>query len=346
MTLPLHPAWTPLTRPSSWVFRWLVAIRNASYDRGIGVRRSPIPVISIGNLAVGGTGKTPFVARTVTLLRELGARPAVVSRGYGGSAGRGPVRVRSHDGGHGGAHLVGDEPWMLAARFSDLPVIVGSDRRAGVAAAAEGGANVAVLDDGFQHRRLERVLDVVVLPARSPLGNGRLLPAGPLREPVSSLRRAQIVVRVGTTSDPVEDIPGAPKPRIGTFHAVRRSSGFAVPGGGDAPAPDRAVAFCGIGHPESFRAVVESTGVDIVEFVAFRDHHPFRESDLRPLLELARRHDVPLLTTEKDIARLDSDSLAASIRERLLCLRMDLAVEHEDALRRALLVALGNGEGR
>jgi tetraacyldisaccharide 4'-kinase len=345
MTWPIDPAWSALALPLSWAFRAVVGARNAAYDRRIGVRQPPIPVLSVGNLAVGGTGKTPLVARLATLLRELGARPAVVSRGYGGQAGRGPLRVRP-DRRDGSALRFGDEPWMLASRDPDLPVYVGSDRLAGTVAAAADGADVAVLDDGFQHRRVARRLDVVVLPARSPLGNGRCLPAGPLREPASSLRRAEVVVRVGGPGEAVEPLPGAGRPAIGEFHAVRRPAGFASPEGREVPEPRRVVAFCGIGNPGSFRSLLEALDVRVEEFVSFPDHHPFGARDLAALETRAERLRAPLLTTEKDAARLLGSPAPPSLLERLVVLRMDLAIAHEDALKRALQVALDRGTPR
>ena len=139
----------------------------------------PVPCISVGNLSVGGTGKTPMVAWLIDELTALGARPAVVSRGYGGSA-RGPERVTT-GGGYEAAQRIGDEPALLAARYPDVPVVVGSDRHAaGLLAVSSGGATVVVADDAFQHRRLARDVEIVMVDASRGLGNGYQLPAGPL----------------------------------------------------------------------------------------------------------------------------------------------------------------------
>jgi tetraacyldisaccharide 4'-kinase len=230
---------------------------------------------------------------------------------------------------------------MLAGRFPEVPIIVGSDRFAGVCAAADFGADVAVLDDGFQHRRLTRDLDVVVLSARDPLGNGRLLPAGPLREPAASLRRADLLVRGGGASESMESIHGVPEPRLGTLHAVRRSESWVDFRGEAVPKPDHVVAFCGIGTPRSFRELIESEGIAIDAFVGFPDHHSFSDAEMRRLVDLAVEHEAPLLTTEKDLARLDGLRVDPSIHGRLLGLRMSLEITNEQTLRVAFAEALG-----
>ncbi len=339
--------WAPSALlPLSWLYRAAVATRNARYDRGAGVRRAPIPVVSVGNLTVGGTGKTPLVGEIVSRLATLGRRPAVVSRGYGGRAGRGPLFVRDASGAGPGPDVTGDEPWMLAARFPGVPVLVGSDRYRGVVAAADEGAEVAVLDDGFQHRRLARDLDIVVLSGERPFGNGRLLPAGPLREPPSSLRRADLLVLVAEGERPVEPEVHSELesvPRFGVVHARKRPLGFVSADGEAAPQPERAVAFCGIGDPASFRRMVERIGVTLAGFVEFPDHHRFSESEIAALLARAESEGLPLLTTEKDLARLQHRRRGASPAEKVLALRIDLAVSDEAALTRALEATLAKG---
>lgn len=334
--------------PFSWLYRAATAIRNARYDRGAGIRRAPLPVVSVGNLTVGGTGKTPLVAEIVARLAKAGHRPAVVSRGYGGRAGRGPLRVRDGSGFGPGPAVTGDEPWMLARRFPDVPVLVGSDRYRGVHRAAAEGAGVAVLDDGFQHRRLERDLDIVVLSAERPFGNGRLLPAGPLREPPSSLRRADLLVLVGSEEpprDPAEIFALDLSPRFGIVHARRRPVGFVTAGGGPVPQPERAVAFCGIGDPASFRRTIERLGVALAEFVGFPDHHRFSDSEIAALLERARREAVPLVTTEKDLARLHDRLSGSPLEAKLLALPIDLELFDAAPLARALDETLGKRGG-
>jgi tetraacyldisaccharide 4'-kinase len=237
---------------------------------------------------------------------------------------------------------------MLASRFPGVPVLVGSDRYRGVAAAAAEGAGAAVLDDGFQHRRLARDLDIVVLSAEHPFGNGRLLPAGPLREPSSSLRRADLLVFV-SEDEPSRESEAFPVvtsvPRFGIVRAWRRPLGFVTAAGGAAPQPERAVAFCGIGDPASFRRTIERFGVTIVEFFGFPDHHRFSDSEVAAVLSRARREGLPLVTTEKDLARLHDRLHGSPLAERLLALRIDLAFSDDGPLARALEETLWKGGG-
>lgn len=201
-----------------------VRLRNARLDRGSSAVRSlPVPVISVGNLSAGGTGKTPMVLYLAKELRRFGFRPAVVSRGYRGGAER--------DGGVVGdgqriflsADQAGDEPRLLAERLPGVPVVVGVDRfSAGMTAISQFSPDLILLDDGFQHRRLARDLDLVLLDARWPLGNGHLLPRGPLREPFLALKRADALIL--TRSDRgVGSLPSVPKTEeILVFRTVHR----------------------------------------------------------------------------------------------------------------------------
>jgi tetraacyldisaccharide 4'-kinase len=234
--------------------------------------RAPVPVICVGNLVAGGAGKTPVA---IDLAQRLGA--AVVTRGYGGSL-AGPVRVEGHE-----FTQVGDEA-LLLARVA--PTWVARDRAAGVRAAAEAGASAVVLDDGFQNPSVAKDLSLVVLDG---LGNGRVMPAGPLREPVQrGLERADAVVlmRSAGESAGLGDRPVL-RARIETVN------GNAFPG-------RRLVAFAGIGRPEKFFHTLEAIGADLVARHRFPDHHAYREAELLAL----RRPDATLVTTAKDAVRL------------------------------------------
>lgn len=321
-----------------------VRARNRWYDRSSAVRRASIPVISVGNLAVGGTGKTPLVAWLASRLQSAGQVPAIVSRGYGGTAGRGPLLVSTGGGPRVDARQSGDEPFHLARALPGAIVVVGADRVAGVRAAAGSGATVALLDDGFQHRRLGRDLDVVVLDGRGPFANGRLLPAGPLREPPSSLRRADLVVLTRLAEGDTAERPTGLVREAGftgpVARAGHRRTGFVTSSGQSADPPTRALAFCGIGDPASFREDLIAAGTAVVGFEAFRDHHPFDAATWRELLDRARRAGASLVTTEKDLARLltlDEPLLAGA---PLLALRIEACVWDEgvisDAVRGAL----------
>jgi tetraacyldisaccharide 4'-kinase len=293
--------------PLSSVYGAAVRLRNRRYERPGASRRAPVPVLSVGNLTVGGTGKTPMVAWLCRHLLELGRRPAVVSRGYGGAAGRGPLVVSDGSGPRVGAARCGDEPFMLARALPGVRVIVGSDRTAGAAAAAADRADVVVLDDGYQHRRLARDLDIVLLDAATPLAAQRLLPAGDLREPLSGLGRAGAVVltryvqgAAATDNErTVRRLTDAP-----LLHAVHHACGFVDLERAPVEAPARALAFCAIGNPHGFRDDLVATGIDVVGFRSFRDHHRFTDAEIAALVSEARQSGTALVTTEKDLARL------------------------------------------
>jgi len=304
-----HPLLSAALRGPAWVYGKAVARRNRRYGRPGAVTRAELPVISVGNLTVGGTGKTPIVAWIARRLSAAGRRPAIVSRGYGGNAGRGPLVVAGSTGGpRVEAARCGDEPWLLARTLAGTIVVVGADRVAGAAEARRIGAELILLDDGFQHRRLARDLDVVLLDAVRPFGNGRLLPAGSLREPPDSLGRADVVVL--TRAVPGErheescrriarHAPGTP-----LLRSTHRATGFVDADGAAMPTPDRVVAFCGIARPASFRASLDALGVAVAAFEPFRDHHPYTVAELGRLRRRAEAEGAVLVTTEKDMARL------------------------------------------
>jgi len=317
-----------------------VRIRNAMLDRRTPVRVEGIPVVSIGNLAVGGTGKTPlcaWAARRLVLERKL---PAIVSRGYGGSAGPGPIVVSTGDGPRVDARLCGDEPHLLAKSLPGTIVVVGSDRVAGVRAAAAAGAHCVVLDDGFQHRKLHRDLDVVLLDGRAPFDGGKLLPAGRLREPPSALARAGLVVLTRLAADdPAAEAEAAVRAagyRGTIVRAGHRTAGFFGPAGEARPVPRRALAFCGIGDPALFADDLAASGVKVERLHAFRDHHAYSASRWQALRAEAEAIGVPLVTTEKDLSRLESVAGDALLGAPLLVVRMEAVVWDEGPFLRAL----------
>jgi tetraacyldisaccharide 4'-kinase len=323
-----------------------VRLRNRYYDQKSSAMRASLPVLSVGNLTVGGTGKTTIVAWLVRRLQEWGHCPAVVSRGYGGKAGRGPLVVSN-----GGEPLVGpdrcgDEPYLLAKSLHGAKVVVGSDRHAGADAARAMGADVVVLDDGFQHRRLARDLDLVLLDAAGPFGNYHLLPAGSLREPISGLKRADVVLI--TRSRPAESFVVLERVvrRYNATCPILRSShhrlGFFDVAGTRVARPPKAVAFCGIGNPASFLSDIEAEGVEVVAFRPFPDHHPFSAEEWRELVRSADEHDAALVTTEKDLARLSSSPAAAAFG-RLCSLRIEAMIHDADILLDAVRTALARG---
>jgi len=287
----------------------LTAVRNRFYDGGVlKQQKLPRPVISVGNLTVGGTGKTPTVIFIAILLKERGYRPAVLSRGYGGGA-NAAVNVVS-DGNRilMGWRETGDEPILIARAAPGIPVLTGSRRLlTGRAAVERFGADVLILDDGFQHRSLFRDIDMVLLDAARPFGNGFLLPRGPLREPPISLRRADILLRSGDAEkgEPLREAASLP-----SFRAIHKPRGV-VAGGTQrietaaALLGQKVFAFAGIGSPEAFRRSLMELGAAVVGFRAFPDHHPYGRSDIENLRRLATESGAArIVTTEKDGIRL------------------------------------------
>ncbi len=248
------------------------------------------PVISVGNLSVGGAGKTPVVIELARLLRERGVHVDVLLRGYGRRSPQPVERVEAD----GPAQRFGDEP-VLIARATGVPVYVGASRlQAGKLAEQEAGIKqgVHLLDDGFQHRKLARTVDVVVVHPGDV--QDKLLPAGWLREPLSALRRADVLVlrEEDAISEKVLENAGIRKP----VWRVRRTLALPLIRG-------QAFAFCGIAHPNEFFAALQTGGVTLCGTLAFRDHHAFVQGDVQRITQRARRAEV-LLTTEKDFVRL------------------------------------------
>lgn len=316
------PWWLPTlrtaTRAASGLYGLGVWARNLRYDLDDSqVRHLPAPVVGVGNLTVGGTGKTPLVMEVVAALTRLGLASAVVSRGYGGRPGAqdapGITWVSLGDGPLVDASQAGDEPVLLAQRLA-VPVAVGPDRfSVGRAVLARCGPRVLVGDDLFQHRRLHRDLDIVALDARQPLGNGRLLPAGPLREPATGLRRALAVV-LTHAEDP--ELVAERKAWLRAFWGVgpvltcrHRVTGLADQEGRALPAEEwrgRAVlAFCGLGSPEGFAQGLAGLGLRALGLESFPDHHPYQPAEIEALWERARALGAEaLVTSEKDAVRL------------------------------------------
>lgn len=287
--------------------RWF----RADPGRRAGVVR---PVISVGNLAVGGTGKTPTVDWLLRYLHAQGLRAAVVSRGYGGSL-RAGVGVVGE--GRGGAPLLaaalcGDEPYLLARRNPQAVVLVARRRRAGVAlAVAQYGVDIVLLDDGFQHHAVARDLDIVLLDARRPFGNGSVLPAGILREAPRAILRGDLTILTRSV-DMAERHPLLP---AATLHGRYRlaTTVYDLDGQGlplAALAGRRGMAFAGIAEPESFFAGVQSLGIALCARVALPDHALYDAATLARLTELAARSQADFfVTTEKDGVKLAGVSL-------------------------------------
>jgi tetraacyldisaccharide 4'-kinase len=316
-------------------YRAALAVREAAYRfRVLRTGRLACPVISVGNITVGGSGKTPLAELAARTLVELGGRPAVVSRGYGRDT-RGVHVVADREGIRLEARAAGDEPRMLAERLPGVPVVVGENRlAAGKVAVERCGATVVVLDDGFQHRTIAKDLEIVVVNGRMPWGNGRLFPRGMLREPLSALARADLVVATNPAGPAdVEAVTRTLRrhndraPVLAAAYEVIEASelGSGRRVGVDELAGRRLLAFAGLGTPRGFADTLAATGIRAAGLVEFPDHHWFLPDDLAGLARQSVAAGAQgLITTEKDAARLrglplpETPLWVLSVRLRLL----------------------------
>lgn len=284
--------WQRALAPAELLFRAGVAARGAALRAGLlPAQRAPIPILSVGGLEAGGTGKTPLCLELVRLAARAGYRPAVLSRGYGarsmGSRRGGATWKVPALAGEGDAARYGDEPPWLAARAAQhggAGVWVAPARIHAARAAAAAGADLAILDDGFQHRRLRRDGEIVTLGGRHPFANGRLLPRGPLREPPAALRRADVVVLAGVEPEAAGESAGRVRPwlRDGVPILSWRAMPALLPVRGAGPAAGEPVLLvAGIAHPERLLEAVARLGQPVAQHRFFPDHHRFTAGDLR-----------------------------------------------------------------
>ncbi len=280
-----------LLSPLAWLYAWAGRRRIQ--------RTEPIacgkPVICIGNLTVGGTGKTPVAQTVLARLRDMGLAPHALSRGYGGKL-KGPLQVDldAHS-----ASDVGDEPMLLAG---SAPAWISRDRPQGAQAAVGGGADLIVMDDGHQNPTLKKDLSIVVVDGITGWGAGQVFPAGPLREPVAEgLARADAVI---VMTPGAEHLPRYQKLGLDTLE-IPVLQAWLTPLN---PPPEGAlIAFAGIGRPGKFFSSLADHGADVRDQADYPDHHPYSASDLKWLSELADKHEARLITTEKDWVRLPAD---------------------------------------
>lgn len=280
-----------------------------------------IPVICVGNFTLGGTGKTPTAIMLVSMLREMGATPWCLTRGYGGSI-AGPHLV---DADRDSAAQVGDEALLLARA---APTVVAHDRVKGAAFARAKGASVIVMDDGLQNPSLVKTLTIAVIDGARGIGNGKVFPAGPLRAPLNAqLARCDGLLVVGDgegTRDVVAQAGSRP-----VLHARLSPEETAIA----SMRGRKVLAFAGIGNPDKFFATVERAGIFITERRAFADHHRFTAEEAAELVMAAEHDALSLLTTEKDRARMSGDPALAALAAKSHVLPVSMVVEEKEALR-------------
>lgn len=311
-----------LLLPLGWLYGMVGYVRVWLYRRGVlSSYRADVPVISVGNLAAGGTGKTPMADHLIRYFQGRGLKVAVVSRGYLGrvsdvgvvSAGAGPLLA---------PEICGDEPLLLARRNPEAVVLVAPRRSSGIRLAVERfGAQIVILDDGFQHLAVQRDLDIVLLDARRPLGNRRVLPAGLLREFPSALARSDLLVLTRSRGDEkLPLLPGRP-----FFYCRHTLIGVATSlGGRSVPfahlTGKKGVAFAGIADPERFFDSLEAAGLNLVDTVSLPDHAGYSRETLERIEKVSSEADF-LVTTEKDGVKLAADIFS------LPCYQVSLKLE-------------------
>lgn len=306
--------WGFVLSPFSTPYRLGLIVRNLLFKAGILPSvQLDAKVISVGNVTVGGTGKTPCVERLARLLKEQGYRIAILSRGFG-RKGKGTLVVSDEEKVYATAEQAGDEPMLLAKNLSGIPVIVGRDRaETGQLAIQNWEIDVLLLDDAYHNQQIKKDLDLVVMDSTNLWGNGKVLPAGPLREPLWGLRRADAIILTR-----VNEKDGKDK----NIHRIRQLSDAKIFSAIHKPVhfvsiPDnkkielsgfknkRGIAFSGIGNPGSFQNTLQSMGMDIIDFFIFRDHYKYKPKDLKKIFDTAKTKKAEVLvTTEKDYFRL------------------------------------------
>ena len=310
--------WSPLLALSSMLYGQGIGFRLLAYNRGL-LKRKSLPgfVVSVGNLTAGGTGKTPATIMLARWASEAGYCVAVLSRGYKGRYKEKVLEVSDGVRVKADSLVVGDEPFLLSRKLSGVPVVISRKRHlAGLFAHGKFGSDFFILDDGFQHLELKRDLDLALIDASSPFGNGHLLPWGPLREPVDQLARADafIITRAspGSSSDSIADFLNRRFPTTPVFcgdhipekvvfpHSKRVCDAGILKG-------KRVVAFAGIARPESFKDTLIKLGAESVYLKGFRDHHRFKRDEIQDLIHLKEKINAHcLLTTEKDWTRISA----------------------------------------
>jgi len=293
-------------------------------------KRAGVPVICLGNLTAGGAGKTPAALAVAHLLLAVHERPFFLSRGYGGKL-AGPVRV---DPAFHNSADVGDEPLMLARL---APTIVARDRVAGARMARSAGASVIVMDDGFQNPSLVKDLAILMVDGRRGIGNGRVIPAGPLRAPLEiQISRARALVVVGPPDGAAKVLDTARRYGVAVFHGRLEADRNSLAALGKR----KVLAFAGIGNPEKFFSTLSEAGIEVAERSGFPDHHRYTAAEAQGLLARAQAQNLMLITTEKDHVRLAGDPALAAIKAHASVLPVRLVIDEQEQFRRLVLNAV------
>ncbi len=333
-----------LGRPLGPIYGLIMRTRNTAYRNGIlRTKRLPCPVISIGNITLGGTGKTPHVIALARWLTARGIKPGIISRGYGGKAGKGPLVVSDGKKIVARTTQAGDEPVMMADILGNVPIVVGSDRyNAALQAISRFGTRIIILDDGFQHLRIYRDMDIILMPAASPTGNSRIFPGGNLREPLTSVSRAHAILLTRSEQLHPSDlaiqrkgIQGITKDRP-VFTSKTVICGLKDQRGKRLPVTTtegmRIFAFCGLGDPDTFwHTLNRLKTLEVVRTRAFKDHFSYRVPVMEDLFREALEAGADaLITTSKDHVKV-LDLLGSSPHKRsqlpILSLEIDVQIE-------------------
>lgn len=343
-----HRALAGLLYGASRIYGGAVKMRSFCYSAKIFKPRVlPCRVISVGNITAGGTGKTPMTMYMAGLLRQMGYRPAVLSRGYRGGAEKEGALVSDGFSIFADSAAAGDEPLLMACSLRGVPVLVGGSRfKSGMRAVAEFDPDVVILDDGFQHMKLHRDLDIVLMDSAKASGNGFIFPRGTLREPLSGLSRADAVVFTRSGANTRPERPAWVRPDVPVFSACHEPYLAGVFAGNDSSAVSasgfernrdfsfmeklRVFAFSGIAHNDEFKKTIEKHAGILCGFAGFPDHHFYGPEDIEKILKQSAGSSADLLvTTEKDFVRI-AGRLPASVRMAVVGVRIAFADSEED----------------
>lgn len=300
-----------LLTPASWIYGML----SKEFSKRTNPYNPPIPVVCVGNLVAGGAGKTPTVIHLAKLLQSMGKNPHVISRGYGGITRTSTkVDITKHT-----AYHVGDEPFMIAK--NNIICWVGSNRRLSAHEAYKGGADIILMDDGHQNYDLIKDLSIIVVDGLVGFGNGKIIPAGPLRENINEgLARADVIILIGDDLTGIEASYANKK----IFKADFEPTENAIDG-------QRIFGFAGMGRPEKFMRTMYLMGAEIAGFHTFPDHYPYKKIDLEEILKVAKRLNAKAVTTRKDFMRIPPE-----YHLDITPIDVTLEIEDEDGIKEIL----------